>query len=926
MARTAELILRLVDQVTAPARAITGALGMVDRAARGISNSARNTRRAAADTAGLSIPILAIGSQAAQQVYAYEKAGNAFQAVTNASAEERVKLEQLVEQLNTEFPATNVDIMEAAVELGRSGMEVEQIYGSLRNVLNLALAGDFGIPDSSAVLIATATSMRLAMGTNLEAAEATARTADAIAFAANESLADIPDVGVTFRYVAAAAAATGMSIEELAAITAVFAQNGIMGSSAGTGLRYGLLQLLNPTKAASAALARLNIDIGDYVTGARQVRATDLIENLGMSGIHVSQALIPQIESALNDPAIMKSPAKLTSAISQIIMGSIEDGDFIDGEALAGALNDSLAVLGTQIDVPALLDAFRQNPDSEALFGAIFGKQHAVKWMALLAGDLNSTIEKGQKEMEGSADRNSRARLLGVVGSWTQLTASVENFYQMLGRSGLVEDAMAAMTTITQMMTDLGNTNPEILRLGSYALLALAGLAPLGWAIAGVQASVALLVSPIGIVAASLGYLAYLNWDQLNYFFISFKRFFNDTLDPAAVKPLTDMVENIKAAFSGVSEGFSGIMSGKAAGEALANFANGIPAFVEQIKSLDIDVRPVLEYLNPIIDSWVGHITAWTGALGAITLASWDGIIQGIKNFQDGLDPETVATFRRLAGDIQWLATALGNLSKAMAGEARADAPWYENALAGLGTDAAKTFNTTAREIEGIRTTITNITAALPGMWSGWEVSWQWTVMSVRLSFLEFMLWLRQTAESIDLAAAGAQIMQSLWDGMVSKAAPFLEWVRNLGNSVAAAVSGATGGLVVPTGNGSIAPAGGSPNAAANAGAGFGAGVIKPQARAGGGAYGPGLMITGEKGAELQMATGRGHVFNADETKDILSGKSGGGGGGNTNIFHITGANADEIAHKVAAILDQQSRSKLQRSRSLSMEGRPSFG
>ena len=77
MARTAELILRLVDQVTKPARGIAQSLSGLNRAADAVSTMGRNMRRSTVDMAGISVPLIALGSEAARQVYALEKASNA---------------------------------------------------------------------------------------------------------------------------------------------------------------------------------------------------------------------------------------------------------------------------------------------------------------------------------------------------------------------------------------------------------------------------------------------------------------------------------------------------------------------------------------------------------------------------------------------------------------------------------------------------------------------------------------------------------------------------------------------------------------------------------------------------------------------------------------------------------------------------------
>ena len=151
-AREASLILRLVDQVTGPAKAITGALTSLSgtmagiRTMRAVSDSVaeagRNMRRAATDASGLSVPMVIIGKEAAEAVYNFEKAGNAAQAYGDITAAQREELEKYASLLNEESPFTLNQIMDAANELFRAGLSFEQAMGALRGSLQLGTAGD----------------------------------------------------------------------------------------------------------------------------------------------------------------------------------------------------------------------------------------------------------------------------------------------------------------------------------------------------------------------------------------------------------------------------------------------------------------------------------------------------------------------------------------------------------------------------------------------------------------------------------------------------------------------------------------------------------------------------------------------------------------------------------------------------------------
>lgn len=882
MARTAELILRLVDQVTAPARAVTAALNTVNRATNAVQQTARNLRRSATDMAGFSLPVLYVADDAARQVFEFEKVGNAIEAVTDMTTAQRESLEVLSQELNAKFPATNTEIMGAALELAKSGMQYEQIRGSLENTLQLAQAGDFGIRDSSAILIATATAMRMAMDTELDAAKSTAAVADMIAFAANRSLAEIPDIGVTMRYVASAAAATGMELDELGAITAVLAQNGIMGSNAGTGLRYSLLQLLNPSKNASDALAKLGIDLGDYVTGAQKISAVDLATNLSFDGIDITGLGIDEaIQSVLDDPAISKSPARLVAAITPLITEAMESqGGLVDSVALAQSLSDSLTVLGTQVDLRGLMNAFRENPDSEALFGAIFGKQHAVKMMALLAGDLEGMIRAFEEESAGAAARMSDKRMQGIVGEWYEMTAAIENLYLTIADAGVLSDAATAITMMGDGLQQIATVNPELLKMGTYAVLALAGLAPLGWALSGISATMAFLANPITIVAAALGYLAYLNWDKITSFFSAFEFSFWANMDADALKPLTDMVDQVKNLFKSVGAGFDGSAAGWDMGLMTANLVNQIPQVIKVFEDLRERAMPALDFVMPLLQQFGQSVGKIASMVGRLTTGLAQGAMAFFQGFADNIDPETVENIIAAATAIRGISESIWKFIGAMADEVMTD-----DRLGDVIYSLSRLGGLTADGLDWVVEQLANLVAYI------------------------------KTFEGMDAYSIGSKLTSDFVSGLAAGLLNIGGVMSTLQRLQFALTNGAAGQSWeqqngVP-GESNYNDPSGLPVPRPD----YGPVPVVPHAK--GGAYSPGMILTGEKGPELQMASGHGQIFTAKETRDMLSGKS--GGGGNTyNTFHVTGSNADEIVQKLTALLDR----KMQRSRSIAMEDR----
>ncbi len=610
----------MVSSIGAVNRAINKVTGSAALRSAGASArvGARRLRTATGGGSGTVASGLGVygAARAAQNVYEYEKMGNAAQAVGLWTDAQRGALEDYAQQLNQAFPFTNKDILSAAYELSRAGMTFEQVMGSLRSTLNVSLAGDLGLQETADIMTNVAQAMRLPIETAQETADTMKRVGDTLAYAATNSNTDIQQMGTVFKYVAPLAAATGMSLEELAATSMILANNGIKASNAGTGLRFALSSMLKPTKEAMKAFDRLGISVGDYVQGARKISGEDVVQQLAIDGIDAA-GLEGRIDAILQDPAIKKAPAKLVAAISQMLSDELGADQIIDQEALASSLSDTLAVLGTQIDFKGLLRALRNNPDAEALLPTIFGKRQAPKVMALLAQDLDATLAKLRDSYVGAADTMSGYRTKGIVGDWMEFVAVVDNLTMTLASSGLLADATQALSALTTAIDKLSDASPALLSIGAKAIAATALLAPLGWIASGVASALStlataagLILSPVGAAAVVLGALAAVfvknNWEGIKEFGKSFRQSFVDSLTPQTI----ERWRSIKTA---VTDFFKSSDSLKIATETWANWgdamgivaagvADGIEQVISAIENLIAKIRSIGDIKLPSVD------------------------------------------------------------------------------------------------------------------------------------------------------------------------------------------------------------------------------------------------------------------------------------------------------------------------------------
>jgi len=87
------------------------------------------------------------------------------------------------------------------------------------------------------------------------------RVADVMANAINKSKLTIDKLRIAFNFVGAAAAQTGLSLEETSASLMVLANNGLRASTMGTGLRQVLARMLAPSRKLKEAFAMYGIEL-----------------------------------------------------------------------------------------------------------------------------------------------------------------------------------------------------------------------------------------------------------------------------------------------------------------------------------------------------------------------------------------------------------------------------------------------------------------------------------------------------------------------------------------------------------------------------------------------------------------------------------------------------------------------------------------
>ncbi|HEV2603653.1 MAG TPA: phage tail tape measure protein [Microvirga sp.] len=481
----------------------TGTVDSFARIGRSVATAGERMQRAGTGMAiGVTTPLALLGKAGFDAAYQFQKVGNAVQAVTLITDEQRSKLEAYTKSLNKLFPYSNAEIMGAAFELSRAGMNIEQVLGSLKGSLNLGLAGDIGLPEAADISTNIMTSMGLPIKTAEEAAKSLTKVVDALAYAANRSNTDVRLMGETFKYVGPMARAAGMDISKVSAAAMVMANNGIKGSEAGVAMRSALVRMVRPTKPMLAALQRLNLDLGQFVKSGREITSADIIGSLGVDGIDASGAK-KAIDKLLRDKKLQAAPGELIKRLTAAVSSTLGKDSVVDKEKLSDNISEALTTAGSEVDLFGFVKAMKERGATLADIARVFDARQGARLITLLFSDLDAVLADVEKNAAGTADRMAAVRMKGIVGDLAAFKAGLENLWVSIGESGVLRDLGAAFSNMAAGLQKLAEASPVLIRLGAHVAAATAALGPF-LIVAGASARVlGPLVKGLGLLASA---------------------------------------------------------------------------------------------------------------------------------------------------------------------------------------------------------------------------------------------------------------------------------------------------------------------------------------------------------------------------------------------------------------------------------------
>lgn len=462
------------------AAAATGrALGSMHLAAvaagAGIMGVATNGQKALKAVRLASLGLVGAFIAAALAAASFEKGMSEVRAVTDGSAAEMRQLSQAALDAGNDTKYSASQAANAEAELARAGVSTADIIGgALKGSLDLAASGQLELGES-AIISAQAMNAFKLEGKDV------AHIADVISAGAGKSATNVHDMGLAFRQSALLANQTGLSLEDTVGALAMFAQNALTGSDAGTSLKVMLQRLTPQSNEAQAAMDAVGFSAydsqGDFVGlsemaqrlhdsfggltpearnaafatifGSDAVRAATILYEAGATGVDTWRKAVSDSGYATRVAATMTDNL---AGDYERLKSALETGLISSGSAANGVLRGMAQALTSAVNWYNNL-----SPAAQRSVTAVVGIVGAVGLAGSALLLMLPRIMAVRTELMAMGLTAARARaammMLGKIGLVVGALAAVQWGVDALGRKLL--DAPPNVTRLTNSLVDL---------------------------------------------------------------------------------------------------------------------------------------------------------------------------------------------------------------------------------------------------------------------------------------------------------------------------------------------------------------------------------------------------------------------------------------------------------------------------------------
>lgn len=193
----------------------------------------------------------------------FDEMMSSVKAVANLGEKDFEKVRQRAIDLGASTKFTAEEVGEAFYYMGLAGWKSEEMLSGIEGVLNLAAASGENLGTVSDIVTDAITAMGLT-------ADDTAHFVNVLAAASTNSNTTVAMMGEAFKYLATTGGVLEYSIEDVASVLGLLANNGIKATQAGTSMRQILNTLIAPSDKAAAAMDALGLSLFEVGTDKRK--------------------------------------------------------------------------------------------------------------------------------------------------------------------------------------------------------------------------------------------------------------------------------------------------------------------------------------------------------------------------------------------------------------------------------------------------------------------------------------------------------------------------------------------------------------------------------------------------------------------------------------------------------------------------------
>lgn len=420
--------------------AMRGVSSQIDAMGQRLQNIGSQMQGLGIQISALTAPFVAFGVQGVNVAATFDQAMATISARTGLVGGDLETIRTLALQMGADTAFSAQQAADAFLELLSSGQTAEEAIATLPAVLDAAAA-------SGEDLGATADDVTNILASWRQPATQARSVVNALSRAAGASSASMTDLGDAFANVGGVANQFGLSIDETAAIFAIFAENGVKGAEAGTQLRSMLLNMSRDTESTADAWRAFGSSLYD---ANGQLRPLPMVlEEIEIASRNMTDE---ERQRAFNDLAGAYGLLGLTALTSSI-----------DMETMLNSMGDSAVAADV---ASARMNTFAGATDS--LRGSIETLQIQAltplmeNTLTPLVGDLTDTVNRISEWAQANPELTST--IIKIVGVTALFGGALVILGTVIGAAGTI---LSAFGTVVGLVT------------GAIGLLTGSALAPL---------------------------------------------------------------------------------------------------------------------------------------------------------------------------------------------------------------------------------------------------------------------------------------------------------------------------------------------------------------------------------------------------------------------------------------------------------------